>query len=128
MASCAIPGVFPAIKHLDRKLIDGGVVNPVPCNHLRDMGADLVIAVDVTPRLDQLPTLTGSYEAAMRAADISRQRLKTLMVADADVLISVDATDVFWADFSRFDHCVELGRQAAEQALPAIRSQLSAAA
>lgn len=127
MASCAIPGVFPAVELDGRKLMDGGIVNPVPCDHVRELGANTVVAVDVTPTLDGLPKLSGSYEVAMRAADISRYRLKSLMLERADVVIEVDTAEVFWADFTRFDDCVERGRQAAEGALPAIREALGRA-
>ena len=46
-ASCAIPGVFVPIKYDGRKLIDGGVVSPVPTKAVRKLGAEIVIAVDV---------------------------------------------------------------------------------
>lgn len=128
MASCAIPGVFPAVEHEGRKLMDGGIVNPVPCDRVREMGVDVVIAVDVTPTLDALPSLSGSYEVAMRAADISRYRLKSLMLEKADVVIQTDTVDVFWADFNRFEDCVNKGREAAEAALPSIRRAIEAAA
>ncbi len=121
MASCAIPGVFPPVEKEDWLLMDGGIVNPVPCDHVRQLGADVVIGVDVTPSPDPLQTLSSSYEVAMRAGDISRHRLKSILLQEADAVISVDATDVFWADFSRFEHSVEVGRQATRQALPAIR-------
>ena len=121
MASCAIPGVFPAVDVNGRQAMDGGIVNPVPSDRARALGADLVIAVDVTPQIAPLPALTGSYEVAMRASDITRQRLKALLLREADLVIQVATSDVFWADFTRFDDCVDLGREAAEQALPAIR-------
>lgn len=124
MASCAIPGVFPAVEIGERRLMDGGIVNPVPCDRARELGADIVIAVDVTPRIAPLPALTGSYEVAMRASDITRQRLKTIQLRDADLVVPVATSDVFWADFTRFDECVDLGREAARQALPAIRRLL----
>ncbi|MFT4994182.1 MAG: NTE family protein [Paraglaciecola sp.] len=46
-SSCAIPGLFPPVYHNDRWLVDGGVVNPVPVNLCRHMGADIVIAVSL---------------------------------------------------------------------------------
>lgn len=46
-ASIALPGLFPAIKHTDRWLIDGGLVNPVPVSVCRALGADIVIAVNL---------------------------------------------------------------------------------
>ncbi len=124
MASCAIPGVFPAIRHAERLLMDGGIVNPVPCSHARSLGADKVIAVDLTPQPDALRPLGTSYEVAMRAADISRFRLKSLLLADADAVIPVPLEDVFWADFSQVEHCIEAGREAARKALPRLQRLL----
>ncbi len=47
MSSISLPGLFPAIKHDDRWLIDGGLVNPVPVSVCRALGADVVIAVNL---------------------------------------------------------------------------------
>ncbi len=49
-ASTAIPGIFHPVRRGDRFLIDGGLVDPVPVRTCRDLGADLVIAVDITPQ------------------------------------------------------------------------------
>jgi NTE family protein len=46
-ASCSIPGLFPAYHYQDKWLVDGGVMNPVPVNLVREMGADIVIAVNL---------------------------------------------------------------------------------
>ncbi len=124
MASCAIPGIFPGVDRDQALLMDGAIVNPVPCDHVRSLGADLVIAVDVSPSPDALQPLGNSYEIAMRAADISRFRLKSLMLKDADVVIPVNLQDVFWGDFSSIEHCLDMGREAARRALPTIRAAL----
>jgi NTE family protein len=47
-ASCAIPGLFPPLLFNNRWLVDGGVVNPVPVNMCRMLGADIVIAVNLS--------------------------------------------------------------------------------
>jgi NTE family protein len=130
MASAAIPGIFPHIpgERLGlpngTMLMDGGIVNPVPADHARELGADVVIAVDISPEPDLMPPLTNTYEVAMRAADLSRLRLKNRILSDADIVISVDMKNVFWADFTKFDECLDLGRKAAERALPAIRKAM----
>ena len=49
-ASTAIPGIFHPVRLGDRFLVDGGLVDPVPIAVCRDLGADFVIAVDITPR------------------------------------------------------------------------------
>jgi len=55
-ASTAIPGIFHPVRSGDRFLVDGGLVDPVPISAARDLGADFVIAVDITPK--PIPTTT----------------------------------------------------------------------
>ena len=57
-ASTAIPGIFHPVRSGKRLLVDGGLVDPVPIKACRDLGADFVIAVDITPR-PQPTTITG---------------------------------------------------------------------
>lgn len=61
-ASSGLPGLFSPTWHQGRWLIDGGVVNPVPVSLCRALGADIVIAVDLSRSVTQ---------AAMRAAEQS---------------------------------------------------------
>ena len=51
-ASISIPGIFTPVRHQNRFLVDGGVVNPVPTDVVRNMGADIVFAVNVASSLD----------------------------------------------------------------------------
>jgi len=46
-ASMALPGIFPAVRHNERWLVDGGLVNPVPVSTCRALGADVVIAINL---------------------------------------------------------------------------------
>jgi NTE family protein len=50
LASTAIPGIFFPVRHGSRILVDGGMVDPVPVSVCRNLGADIVIAVDITAR------------------------------------------------------------------------------
>ncbi|MCX6099220.1 MAG: patatin-like phospholipase family protein, partial [Candidatus Bipolaricaulota bacterium] len=58
LASTAIPGIFHPVRWESRILVDGGMVDPVPVSVCRDLGADLVIAVDITAR--PVPTTPSS--------------------------------------------------------------------
>lgn len=60
-ASCALPGIFPPVKHHERWMLDGGLVNPVPVSACRALGADVVIAVNLNAQLvgTHLPRGTG---------------------------------------------------------------------
>jgi NTE family protein len=55
-ASISIPGIFAPVRRAGRTLVDGGLVNPVPVNLARALGADTVIAVDVNHLAEPLPT------------------------------------------------------------------------
>jgi len=70
-ASCAIPALFSPVEHNGRWLVDGAVVNPVPVNQCRHMGADFVIAVnlsaDFRPRL--IETCEREHEENQRKTD-----------------------------------------------------------
>ncbi len=113
-ATMAIPGIFtPA--HVDgRTLVDGGILNNVPADVVRDMGADVVIAVDVgrdlhrEQRPDTLFTvLSDTLDAMMRAA--ARQSL-----ASADVVLEPNLRGLTGADFSRFREFARRGYEVAE--------------
>jgi NTE family protein len=67
-ASCAIPGLFPPVKHEDRWMLDGGLVNPVPVSACRAMGADVVIAVNLNSQLIGAHVSRGSEEVERVAA------------------------------------------------------------
>lgn len=56
-ASAAMPGLFPAVEHDGKWLVDGALVNPVPVSVCRAMGADVVIAVNLNGDLSTLPRL-----------------------------------------------------------------------
>jgi len=66
-ASTAIPGIFHPVRHGDRLLVDGGLVDPVPITTCRALGVDFVIAVDITP-VPQ-PTTTAVHRAWSRIGE-----------------------------------------------------------
>jgi NTE family protein len=70
-ASCAIPGLFPPVAHGSRWLVDGAVVNPVPVNLCRQLGADFVIAVNLNAdfRPQRSPTVTVKHEKIQKSTD-----------------------------------------------------------
>ena len=72
--SCAVPGIFSPVVYNDMHLVDGGLMNNVPADVVRDMGADVVIAIDVNPTrgegtdsLKLIDVLKGSLGIIMQA-------------------------------------------------------------
>lgn len=73
-ASCAIPGLFSPVKHQDRWMLDGGLVNPVPVSACRAMGADVVIAVNLNAQLVGRHLSRSGREAVVREASTRQDR------------------------------------------------------
>lgn len=126
-ASCALPGIFPPVKDKDMLLIDGGWVERVPARSAREMGADVVIGVDVSSEIPKLMSKSG-LDIVMRADAVTRIYLNDLLLADADVLIHPNVGEWNWADFSNPRELIKEGGKAALEKLLAVRTAIHKAA
>lgn len=119
-ASCAIPGIFPPLEADGRVLVDGGWVNSVPVEPARTIGADFVIAVDISREIMDTSEFKRGYNIYLRTLLITQAKLRELQVSEADIVIRPDVSELGWADFDKVDLGIELGKQAAEEKLPEI--------
>lgn len=124
-ASSAIPGVFVPVEIGGRTFVDGGVVDPVPADVARHMGADVVIAVAVPPAVPASAPVSP-FEIAFHAVTIMSAEIGRLCGTDADVVIRPDVGNVAYDDFSQKRRLIEAGAAAARRALPAIRAAIAA--
>jgi NTE family protein len=112
-ASMAIPGVFTPVEINSQVLADGGMVQNLPVETARDMGADVVIAVQLrTPRGDraQLETLTGVLS---RAVDVMITQNERRSLALAQSTVSIDMSGYSVLDYARVKELVQLGYKTA---------------
>ncbi len=112
-ASMAIPGVFTPVELNGRILADGGMVQNIPVETVRDMGSEAVIAVELhLPPGDiaQLGTLSG---VLLRAIDVMITQNERRSLALAQAKISIDMEGFAVSDYSRVDELVGLGYKAA---------------
>jgi NTE family protein len=112
-ASMAIPGVFTPVELNGRVLADGGMVQNIPVETVRDMGADAVIAVQLrTPPGDraQLETIAGVLSRAVDVM-ITQNERRSLTLAQA--MVSVDVTGFSVTDYGRVKELVDLGYKSA---------------
>ncbi len=86
-ASMAIPGVFVPVKKDGRYLVDGGCVEEIPAQVLKDNGADVIIAVDISDRDYHLSGTPSVIGAIMRATEIMQQQLTDVRNQPIDVRI-----------------------------------------
>jgi NTE family protein len=112
-ATMAIPGVFTPVTRNDRLLADGGMINNVPADVARSMGADIVIAVDVGSKMKGKGQLTSLVENASRAIDVMMRGLTRRALEQADLIITPDLGTYTSADYRASDALADLGYQAA---------------
>jgi NTE family protein len=123
-ASCSIPGLFTPVEIDGRHLVDGGIVDNLPADAVREMGADYVIGVDVfEPHYHRSwgPLARGltAVETLVRHAGGGVDRV--------DCLIRPKTAGYSYHSFSRFPELLALGTVAAEEALPALLADLQQA-
>jgi len=122
-ASCAIPGIFRPVKIGDGTYLDGGLVSPVPVDAARGLGADAVIAVDISGGVDG--TVPGSIlDTLIQSAGIMYAKSAEVQDARADVVIRPQVGRIFAGDFTRRHEAILEGEKAAIEALPEIRKVL----
>lgn len=123
-ASCSIPFVFVPCKHYGRVLVDGGVVNPVPVKVARDLGAEIIIAVDLSEVLPQtFPK--NLFQVASRSAEIAYLWLSDACVQDADILIQPHMQDIGTFNDKEKWKLYEAGRVAARALIPKIQKLIA---
>lgn len=124
-ASSAVPAVFEPVKIAGHEYIDGGAVSPVPVRFAKQMGADLIIAVDISAVPEGQPT-KGAIDILMQTFNIMGHAISDLEMRDADVVIRPKLDGVGSADFSARRLAILAGREAALTALPQLRERIAA--
>lgn len=125
-ATISLPVILAVAELNGKYLVDGFLVNPVPVNRVREMGADIVIAVNVIPdRNVKDATEPNIFDVIMQTLHIVGYYALRSSAGGADVLIEPDMQHIALTDFHKVEECVQLGREAAEKALPDIRKLLA---
>ncbi len=118
-ASCSVPGVFIPPRIGDADYVDGALVSPVPVRVARDLGADVVIAVDVSSApLNASPA--GIYEQVMHSFEIMGRSLARLESDQADVVIRPDVGRIPSTDFNARAAFIALGNSAGTRFAPVV--------
>lgn len=124
-ASSAVPAVFQPVRIGPREYVDGGLVSPVPVRFARQMGAELVIAVDISTPPDGAPT-GDAFRLLLQTFSIMGKSINHFELRDADVVLRPKLAGVGSADFAARARAIAAGREAARALLPEIRRLLVA--
>lgn len=123
-ASSAVPGVFAPAVINGREYVDGGLVSPVPVRPARDMGADFVIAVDISSSPVGQPTGTMS-DLLLQTFTIMGRSINRFELGEADVVVRPDLHTAS-TDFSARHQAILAGEVAMTAVLPELRAKLAA--
>jgi NTE family protein len=125
-ASCSIPGAFSPVTIGGRMYVDGGVVSPVAVDAALRLGADVVIAVDVSGD-GEASKPQGTLSTILQSINIMYEKISTHQLKKADVVIKPNVSAIDSSDFSKRHEAVLEGERAATAALPAIKAAISRA-
>jgi NTE family protein len=114
-ASMAIPLVFEPVKHDGRYLVDGGILNNLPVDVAREMGAKVVIAVNISSPFGKVGQSSSLFDVAYQSIDAALIQNTFKSLATADLVIAPELGDITAADFERGKEMIELGYQAVMQ-------------
>ena len=123
-ASSSIPGVFQSVTIGKYHFVDGGITSPVPVDAARQLGADVVIAVDISNKA-RGKTPDGMLGTLGQSIAIMGQKLGQAELARADVIIRPQVLDIGSADFSQRAQAIVEGEKAALAAMPQIRERIA---
>lgn len=119
-ASSSVPGVFQPVAINGREYVDGGLSSPVPVKAARGLGADIVIAVDISSK-PKNARVSDSMDILLQTFSIMGQSISQYELALADVVIRPDTAGIGSTDFEQKHQAIMEGERAALAALPLIR-------
>lgn len=123
-ASSAVPGVFTPVAIGAQEYVDGGLVAPVPVSQARAMGAEVVLAVDISSD-PAGNAANGLLQQLLQTTAIMGQSINRHELKGADVVVRPALSGVGSADFSARQRSIAAGRAAMLAALPRLKSELA---
>ena len=123
-ASCSIPGVYTPVKHEDMLLVDGGIINVLPTDVLRRMGADFVIGVDVNTKATISPEPKNVFQVILQSWDVISRQGAERAKKDADLVIYPEIGDISRIDLKRAQELLQAGYQATQEIIPRLKREM----
>ena len=124
-ASSAVPAVFQPVSIGGREYVDGGLVAPVPVRFARQMGAEVVIAVDISSAPEGNAT-GDAMRMLLQTFAIMGRSINNFELRDADIVVRPRLPGVSSADFSARKRSIQAGRDAARAQLADLQARIAA--
>ncbi len=123
-ASISIPLLFPPVELDDLVLVDGGLADNIPVDVVKQMGPDLVIAVDVTSPPLERTMYQDIIGIANQLTDLLSSSRNMAYFQSPDILIKPDLHKHNFADYSKIDSLIAWGYEAAIKVVPQIKAHI----
>ena len=122
-ASSSVPGIFQPVKIGTHEYVDGGLVSPVPVKTARNLGADIVIAVNIS-NVPQQSKLGDTIDILLQTFTIMGNVIANEELPAADVVISPDISELKSTSFDSRNIAIIEGEKAGLAAVPAIKQKI----
>lgn len=119
-ASIAIPGIFVPEKWNGRILVDGGVIDRIPVSVVKEMGADIVIAIDVS-QVKRNEEISSIYDVIMQSIDIMQKELVSNREFASDIMIRPKVDMYSSRAFTNIKEIIEIGENEARKEIDNIK-------
>jgi len=122
-ASISIPGIFVPVKTGDQVLVDGGVLERVPVSVVKEMGADIVVGVDVGFRGEHREA-NGILEVILQSLEVMELEILKTRINQSDIMIYPSINNVNPLSFDEVEERVQIGRQATMEVIEELKEKI----
>jgi NTE family protein len=126
-ASSAVPSVFNPVKIGAAEYVDGGLVSPVPVKYARQMGAELIIAVDISSAPEG-NAADSQLQILLQTFAIMGKTINSYELKDADLVVRPELVGVKSGDFTAKRRAIEAGKLAMQRQIPQLKALMEARA
>jgi len=112
-ATMSIPGVFDPVREGDRVFVDGGLVDNLPTDVVRNMGADVVIAIHLQISKTTAKEITSAFSVLGRSVELVIAETELRGMAGADLIVKANVEDFSTMDYDKADALFQKGYEAA---------------
>ena len=123
-ASCSVPGVFSPTIINNREYVDGGLTSPVPVRFAKQMGADIVIAVNISSE-PSYQSFSGTIGVLLQTTAIMGKSINQFELPQADIVIQPELAGMKGTDFKSRNAAVLAGEMAAQAKMAEIKARIA---
>jgi NTE family protein len=120
-ASSSLPGYFSPVEYDGKLLVDGAVLQVVPVPVAKALGAEFIIAVNVSQNLEQNPDLDNVIKIIFRSSAITNNYYNQSLIEKADIILKPSVGHLHWSEFDHLQVAISKGEEIAYKALPLLK-------